>query len=219
MTIFRPLITCIICLSLAQMAHANGRDQLTAFTKGLKGLDAHFEQRVFDLKGHERERTSGTLQLQAPRQFRWQVNSPAEQLIVADGRHLWIYDPDLEQVTVRSQGIEEQASPLTILIDPAEMDRQFKISEAGQANGLEWLQLLPRQPDEAPFEKARLGFSDKGLVRMELSDALGQLTVIGFSPWRRNPVFAKGLFAFTPPPGVDVVGEVKPADIVTPIGD
>ena len=78
---------------------------------------------------------------------------------------------------------------------------------------------MPKNPDEAPFEKARLGFSAKGLVRMELNDSLGQRTVIGFSPWRRNPVFAKDLFTFTPPAGVDVVGEVKPPDIVTPIRD
>lgn len=217
-TILKSLLV-LSAFGLPAQAVAGARDQLTTFTKGLKGLDAHFEQRVFDTKGAERERSAGTVQLLAPRQFRWEYRTPSPQLILADGRQIWIYDPDLEQVTVRSQGLEEQSSPLTILIDPGEIDRQFTVSEAGKANGLDWLLLVPKNPDEAPFEKARLGFSAKGLVRMELNDSLGQRTVIGFSPWRRNPVFAKDLFTFTAPPGVDVVGDIKPPDIVTPIRD
>lgn len=216
-----PLLRTLLLTTLvfSAQASAGGLDQFKAFTAGLKGLDAHFEQRVYDDKGKERERSAGTVQLRAPRQFRWEVKSPAPQLILADGRQVWIYEPDLEQVTVRSQGAEEQDSPLAVLLDPGELQRQFTVSEAGQSRGLQWLLLIPKNRDEAPFERARLGLGDKGLVRMELDDALGQRTVIGFSPWKRNPVFAKDRFVFTPPPGVDVVGEVKPPDIVTPIKD
>ncbi len=207
----------LMFLSLATTAYAGARDQLNTFTHGLTGLDAHFEQRVYDPNGRESDKSTGTVKLSAPRQFRWEYQTPAPQLIVADGNQIWIYDPELEQVTVRTQSFEEQSSPLAVLIDPTELDRQFKVSEGGKANGLDWLVLVPKKPDDAPFQKARLGFGATGLVRMELNDMLGQRTVIGFSAWSRNPKFAKGLFSFTPPPGTDVVGDVRPSAEVTPL--
>ncbi|KFN44490.1 outer membrane lipoprotein chaperone LolA [Arenimonas oryziterrae] len=217
-TVVKPLL-CFALLSLSTLAHAGGREQLTAFTKGLKGLSAHFSQQVTDPSGRVTEKSAGTVQLSAPRLFRWETATPAKQLIVADGDHIWIYDPELEQVTVRKQSFEEQGSPLTVLIDPTELDRQFKTSDGGKAGGLEWLVLTPKKPDEAPFEQARLGFGAKGLVRMEFRDSLGQRTVIGFSGWARNPRFPAGAFKFTPPKGADVVGEVGESAQVTPLRD
>lgn len=212
------LLACLATLASGN-ALAGAREQMASFTKGLKGLDARFEQRVYDPNGRQSDMSSGSVKLSAPRLFRWEYLKPAPQLIVADGDHIWIHDPDLEQVTVRNQSFEEQGSPLAVLIDPTELDRQYKVSEGGKANGLEWLVLLPKKADEAPFQKARLGFGATGLVRMELHDALGQRTVIGFSPWQRNPRFAAGTFNFIPPAGTDVVGDVRPAARVTPLRD
>lgn len=209
----------LLSLAIAVPASAGGREQLAAFTRDLKGLDASFEQRVYDPNGRPTETTTGNLKLSAPRLFRWEVQSPAKQLIVADGDHIWIYDPDLEQVTVRNQSFEEQGSPLTVLIDPTELDRQFTAREGGKDGGLEWLTLTPRKAADAPFQLAKLGFGPKGLVRMEFSDALGQRTVIAFSNWTRNPRFAASTFRFTPPKGADVVGEVAPGAKVTPLRD
>ena len=193
------------------------RQRMTAFSKGLKGLDARFEQRVFDPNGRPAETSSGSVKLSAPRQFRWEYIKPAPQLIVADGDHIWIYDPELEQVTVRNQSMEEQSSPLAVLIDPTELERQYKVSEGVKSGGLEWLVLVPKKLEDAPFQKARLGFGPAGLVRMELNDGLGQRTVIGFSQWQRNPAFAAGTFRFTPPKGVDVVGSISPGAQVSPL--
>ena len=198
-------------------AKSVGRERLMAFTKGLKGLDARFEQRVFDPNGRPSETSSGSVKLFAPRQFRWEYLKPAPQLIVADGDHIWIYDPELEQVTVRNQSMEEQGSPLAVLIDPTELDRQYKVSDGGKVGGLDWLVLVPRKEEDAPFQKAKLGFGAAGLVRMELNDGLGQRTVIGFGPWQRNPAFGAGTFRFTPPKGVDVVGSVMPGAQVSPL--
>ena len=85
--------------------------------------------------------------------------------------------------------------------------------------GLDWLVLQPRQAEDAPFQKARLGFGAKGLAKMELTDGLGQRTVIAFGAWKHNPAFPAGTFRFTPPKGVDVVGSVSPAAQVTPLRD
>ena len=198
-------------------AHAAARDKLAVFSRDIQGLSANFSQRVFSSTGALKESSSGKVKLQAPRQFRWEYLKPFPQLLVADGDHIWIYDPDMEQVTVRQQSLEEQNSPLAMLIDPAEMERQFVAKEGGRAQGLEWLDLTPRKPDDAPFDRARLGFGAGGLVRMEMFDGLGQRTVMGFSAWKRNPKFAPGTFTFKAPKGVDVVGDVAPAAEVIPL--
>lgn len=187
-------------------AFAGARDELTTFTKGLKGLDGQFVQQVFDANGKLKESSSGRVALSAPRLFRWEYTKPYEQLIVADGKQVWVYDPDLQQVTKRAQGSEEQNSPLAALIDPAKLDRDYVIKEAGTQAGLDWLELMPKTATETGFKSARLGFGAQGLTTMQVIDALGQKTRITFSGWQRNPTFAAGTFRYIPSKGVDVVG-------------
>lgn len=192
--------------TFASAALAGARDNLEAFTTDLEGLDGEFTQEVYGRQGKLKETSTGTVALKAPRLFRWQYLTPYPQLIVADGTQVWIYDPDLEQVTVRPQGLEEQSSPLAALIDPDKLDAMFKVTEAGTDAGLEWLSLAPKAGERASFQSAKLGFDDASLVEMEVVDALGQRTVIRFEDWQRNPGFAAGTFEFTPPEGVDVIG-------------
>ncbi|HEV8693966.1 MAG TPA: outer membrane lipoprotein chaperone LolA, partial [Lysobacter sp.] len=116
------LAVALTIAALANTAFAGARDDLNAFTKGLKGLDGQFAQQVFDPKGKLKESSSGKVALSAPRLFRWEYVKPYPQLIVADGKTVWIYDPDLQQVTKRPQGVEEQNSPLSALIDPGKLD-------------------------------------------------------------------------------------------------
>jgi outer membrane lipoprotein carrier protein len=203
--IARPAVFLATAL-LASQAWAGARDQLKTFTTGLKGLDGQFVQQVHDGGGKLKETSSGRVALSAPRLFRWEYNKPFEQLIVADGRKVWVYDPDLQQATVRDQGVEEQNSPLSALIDPGKLDQQFNVKEAGGKDGLEWLQLTPKREGEASFQSARLGFNGQGLAQMEVVDAVGQRTTLKFSGWKRNPAFASGTFKYAPGAGVDVVG-------------
>lgn len=192
---------------LASAAFAGARDDLKAFTTGLKGLDGQFVQKVYDGGGKLKENTTGRVALSAPRLFRWEYNKPYEQLVVADGKKVWIYDPDLQQATVREQGSEEQNSPLTALIDPGKLDQQFNVTETGERDGLSWLVLTPKDEGEVGFQSAQLGFKGPSLARMEVIDAIGQRTDISFSGWKRNPSFAANTFKYTPAAGVDVVGE------------
>ena len=201
----RSSLLAVALLLAAQGAQAGARDQLQAFTKGLKGLDGQFTQQVFDPRGKQKERSTGRVAVSAPRLFRWEYAKPYPQVIVADGKTVWVYDPDLQQASRRPQGAEEASSPLAILLDPAKLDRDFTVKEAGASSGIEWLQLAPKQADAA-FKTAKLGFGKAGLAEMEYVDALGQRTKISFSGWKRNPGFAKGTFTYVPATGVDVIG-------------
>jgi outer membrane lipoprotein carrier protein len=192
---------------LAGSAHAGAREDLAEFTRGLKGLQGRFSQQVYDAKGNRKESSSGSVALSAPRLFRWEYEQPYPQLIVADGKHVWVYEPDLQQVTKRPQGAEEQNSPLAALIDPGRLEREFNVIEASTRDGLDWLELTPRADREGGFRSAKLGFDENGLRRMSVVDALGQRTEIEFDDWKRNPRFEKGTFTFVPAEGVDVVGQ------------
>ena len=187
-------------------AHAGAREDLDTFTKGLKGLDGQFTQQVFDARGKQKERSSGRVALSAPRLFRWEYVKPYPQLIVADGKTVWVHDPDLQQVSKRPQGAEEASSPLSILTDPKRLDRDFIVAEAAAKGGLQWLDVKPRKAGDAAFRSAQLGFGKAGLAKMHFVDALGQRTEITFAGWKRNPTFARGTFMYVPAKGVDVIG-------------
>lgn len=204
----RYWLAALAALSMfAGTVSAGARADLDAFSKGLKGLDGQFEQTLYDLDGRLKETSTGRVALSAPRLFRWEYVTPYEQLIVADGEKVWVFDPDLEQVTVRPQGPEEQNSPLAALVDPGRLERDFNVREGGEAGGLSWLLLTPRDTEQASFSSARLGFDGQALVRMEVVDTLGQRTAVTFRGWKRNPDFDTDTFRFVPPAGVDVVGE------------
>lgn len=198
----------LIALAMyAGCAFAGARDELTRFTSGLKGLEGQFSQQVLDAGGRAKENSSGKVAVAAPRQFRWEYVKPFAQLIVADGQKVWVYEPDLQQATVRTQGEEEHNSPLVALFDPKRLDQQFDVSEeAAASDGLQWLTLTPKVNAEANFQMARLGFGPQGLARMQVLDLVGQKTDIRFDGWKRNPDFAAGTFKFVPGKDVDVVG-------------
>jgi len=213
------LLGFVVLLLVSSGAHADGaRARLDAFAKDLHSVSASFEQTVVDAKGSNGKTTKGTLALKAPRLFRWDTTAPYKQLIVADGEKVWIYDADLEQVSVRAQGTEEAHSPLTVLTDLSQLDRDFTTSEQGEHDGLTWLRLKSKDK-EPQFAYADLGFDAGGLERMQFEDTLGDKTEIRFSGWRKNAPLPADNFRFTPPKGVDVIGDPTPAAQAYPIKD
>jgi outer membrane lipoprotein carrier protein len=212
----KTTVFAVVLLAAAPaFAADSARAKLDAFATGVKSISASFEQQIFANKSKGKV-TQGTLALKAPRSFRWETTSPTKQLIVADGEKVWIYDPDLEQVTVRSQGTEEAHSPLTVLTDLSQLDRDFTTSEQGDHDGLTWLRLKSKDK-EPQFEYCDLGFDAKTLVRMRFEDTLGNTTEIRFADWQRDPKLKPDAFTFTPPKGVDVIGDPTPAAQAFPI--
>lgn len=194
----------------AAFAATGARARLDAFANGLHSLRGDFTQTVYDAHGNITGASHGLLALEAPRLFRWEVTDPYQQLIVADGKKVWVYEPDLQQVTVRDQGATEAHSPLTVLTDLSQLDSEFKATDAGMREGLEWLRLESRAKDPQ-FEYAEIGFDGKGPRRMVFKDTLGNRTEIVFSGLQRNPALAADTFTFVPPKGTDVVGDAAAA--------
>lgn len=176
---------------------------------GLGSLRASFRQEVLDADGQPRERAAGTLALQKPGRFRWDYSEPAGQLLVSDGRTLWLYDADLEQVTVRAVSQSLSATPAMLLAGTGRVGEAFAVEAEARAGDLEWFALTPLRTD-TDFRRLRLALRGGELVRMELADRLGQVTRIEFAAIERNPALPAGLFRFEPPPGVDVVGSAAP---------
>jgi outer membrane lipoprotein carrier protein len=200
-------VVLMLSLNSAMAATGPARTRLDAFATGLHALTGHFEQALTDINGQASKRSSGTLALLAPRQFRWDTLSPYKQTIVADGSRVWLYDPELDQVTVRKQSTEEAHSPLTVLTDIKHIDSNFKVVERGEHDGLVWLRLSSTSKDPQ-FDFADLGFDANGLARMTFRDQLGSTTDIRFSNWQRNPEMPPATFNFVPPKGADVIGDL-----------
>ncbi|WP_199097975.1 outer membrane lipoprotein chaperone LolA [Dyella sp. ASV21] len=206
---FVLLATAAVALCVGSMAQAAGpaRSKLDAFASGMHSLTGKFSQTMTDANGRPGKTSTGTLALEAPRQFRWETLAPSRQTIVADGSRVWLYDPDLEQVTVRVQSAEESHSPLTVLTDVKQMDKDFNAVEQGDHDGLSWLRLTSKAKDPQ-FDYADLGFDANGLARMVFRDQLGAVTDIRFAGWQRNVAIPPQTFNFVPPQGTDVIGDL-----------
>ena len=199
---------CMLLLCLAAFeAHAGAVEQLKAFISGTRSAQAEFTQTVLDSKGRKLQSASGTMQFVRPGRFRWEYRTPYAQLIVGDGEKFWLYDNDLEQVTVRKQDVALGSSPAALLSGNNEIERGFILEEAGEQYGLHWLSAKPRNK-ESTFSAIRMGFNAQSeLAAMELNDAFGNTTILRFAHMKRNPQLAPSLFKFIPPKGADVLGE------------
>lgn len=176
------------------------------YFQDLKSLRADFIQRVFDERGRVMQTSSGRMLMRKPGQFRWDYQTPAEQVIVADGERLWAYDVDLAQVTVRKLDQALSSTPLALLSGAAPIEETFTVGSVRRQDGLDWYELTPRQP-QSEFRLLRVAFRGDALISLELEDSFGQRTRLDFQKLERNPAFDPALLKFTPPPGVDVVGD------------
>lgn len=193
-------------LALPLIAHAGGVERLHAFIAGAKTAEADFTQTVSDKSGRVTQQASGKMAFARPGKFRWDYSAPYEQVIVGDGAKLWLYDADLEQVTVKSLGDVIAGTPAALLAGDNAIEKYFALKNAGEADGLEWLDATPKNKDTS-FERIRMGFKGDTLMQMELFDFFGQRTTLKLSRMVRNPTIAPSRFRFTPPKGADVIGE------------
>jgi len=191
---------------------ATGATPLDKYLDNLKTLRTSFLQTLADAQGHEIDRSTGTLIVARPGKFSWDIhpqtgaaNKGAGQLMVSDGRNLWFYDRDLEQVTVKPVDAALSATPAMLLSGTVDVRKNFTVTPAGQREGLDWVLVEPHGVD-ADFRDALFGFANGDLKRMILEDKLGQTATIMFDHIERNVPVSPQETTFTPPKGADVIG-------------
>jgi outer membrane lipoprotein carrier protein len=217
-TIVRPAAAAFIAISFGWAASPTlaaddlqaGRQRVESFLQGLEGLQAQFKQVLTDRGGQAIDEASGTLSIRRPDRFRWDYREPYEQVIVADGSRIWLYDSDLEQVTVRKLDDTLSATPAMLLSGRGNLEDNFTVTQAGNEGKVQWVRMEPKR-DDTDFKWVRLGFDGPVLRFMQLADKLGQTTNLEFSNVERNPPLDPSRFTFTVPPGADVIGDASPA--------
>lgn len=203
----RRLFFLLCCVAVSNVSAApSGVDSLRQFFSGVTTINARFSQVVLDEALNTLQEASGTLWIDRPDKFRWDYDAPYKQEIVADGQKIWVYDKALEQVTVRPLAGGLGYTPAMLLAGRGRLEDNFTIKSIGAQGNLEWAELSPKNKDGG-FDKIRVGFEDGKLRMLEMVDGFGNTTRVTLQGVKENAKIDPAKFQFTPPKGVDVVGE------------
>lgn len=183
------LLALIAAVSLA----AGDADRVNAYLRGLTSLKANFTQVTFNADHTRMMESRGTFYLQRPGRFRWEYASPNRQIIVADGKRVYLHDLELDQVSHQSQAKALQGTPAQLLVDGGPIDAHFSAEPVDSTDGRNWVELTPKDKD-TEMVRIDLGFSGKELESMIMVDSFGQETRLDFAGIQRNPTLDAGLF-------------------------
>jgi len=198
-----PAVAAFVLAGSCACAHADAVDTLREFVRDVRSGEAEFTQTVTSTDGARRKTSGGHFEFARPNRFRFAYTKPFEQLIVADGRKVWIYDADLNQVSSRPIAQALGATPAALLAGGA-LDDDFVLAPQPARDGLEWALATPKAKD-GPFQSMRVGFRGKQLAAVEITDSFGQVSLLQFSRYRPGTPVVAERFRFVPPPGADVI--------------
>ena len=198
---FLTALALLFCAGLN--AHADGVDTLRAFIRDVNTGRAQFTQTVTSPDGAKKKTSSGSFEFARPNRFRFAYAKPFEQLIVADGQKVWIYDADLNQASSRKFSSALGATPAALLAGGS-LDKDFDLVALPAKDGLDWVQANPKAKD-GTFKSVRVGFRGRDLAAVEIIDAFDQRSLLQFSQFASGVSFAADAFRFTPPAGADVI--------------
>ena len=184
----------------------SSNDPLQEFLTNFESFEAKFVQILINENGEELEKTEGILYLQQPGKFHWSYQQPYSQKIISDGDVLWVFDEDLEQVTIREMGNAIEQTPIGIILGNNSINEHYVQVDLGVIEGFDWIELTPRDL-EAQYRNIRLGFDQDKLGMMIIADDLGQTTRIDFSEIKKNAELSAMLFKLEIPDNVDVIDE------------
>lgn len=199
---FRFPVLLALC-SAAFSAQADAVDTLREFVREVKTGRAQFSQTVTSPDGAKKKTSSGSFEFARPNRFRFAYTKPFEQVIVADGQKVWIYDADLNQVSSRKLSAAIGATPAALLAG-GNLEKDFELSPLPAADGLEWAAAKPKAKESA-FDALKVGFRGKELAAVEIVDSFGQRSLLQFSQFKPNVPTAADAFKFVAPKGADVV--------------
>lgn len=201
--IINILVTLIFIFTNTTFAADNAPQQLSTLLSNFQAMTANFSQTIFDAKNKPLQNSTGNMALSRPGKFRWEVKQPP-QLLIADGKYLWIYDADLAQATRQRMDVNKASSPASLLSGSiTDLEKRFKVSELASKSGQSF-RLVPTTSGDL-FRWVELNFTDGKLTQMRMADNLGSLSVFNFSQIKINPQLAGNFFQFKAPKGVDVI--------------
>lgn len=205
----------LFCLDHAiaqtEMTIDGGYAKLDRLLNSLDTIQADFAQVVKDNRDQEIERSSGQLQIKRPGKFRWEYKNPDVQTLVSDGQRLWIYDAELEQVTINRIDASFMGSPAMLLSGQDGLRTNFEIEHVEQHADLFVINLALKMAARSDFKLIQVSIRGEQLAGMSLTDKLGQTTSLQFTQFKRNPKLSDSQFVFTPPKGVDLVDNTRQA--------
>jgi outer membrane lipoprotein carrier protein len=193
-------------IALVSGAHASGLEQFKSFVGSTKSAKGEFAQRLVKMSDGTAKisnASTGTFAFARPGKFIWLYQKPYEQLLQADGEKLYIYDKDLNQVTVKTLGNALGSSPAAILFGSNDLEKNFTLKDAGVKDGLEWLEATPKTKD-TNFDHVGIGWKDGVPHAMELRDSFGQVSLLTFNKFEKNPPMPADKFKFVMPKGADL---------------
>jgi len=194
------MLAAVLALTLlapASLVAADGRQRLDDYLKGLSSLKSSFKQFTFNADHTQMMEASGTLYLQRPGRFRWEYDAPNRQVIVADGKRVYLHDLELEQVSHQSQAKALRGTPALLLAGGGPIEDQFKTRSIESRDGRDWVELIPKASD-TDVVRIELGFGGKELDSLIMEDSFGQTTRLNFSATQRNPTLDPDLFKVDP---------------------
>lgn len=202
MKIVLSLILALFCS--ATLAATDSATALSELLGRYKTYQANFTQATYYANNMRPQKSSGRLYMQRPGKFRWEVDRPMKQIIIANGSTLWIYDIELQQVTKQHISMDKGGNPAALLSgDVGKLMKNYKVSSV-IFEGKNWYQLIPRSKDSS-FVKVLMFFKNNQLVSIRVKNNLSQISDFYFSKITLNKELSPLLFNFKPPPGVDVL--------------
>lgn len=203
------LSSLLLLVFMPALSQASALEQFKQFVSATRTARGEFSQRLVKADSDSgamrmSNASSGSFIFARPGKFIWTYLKPYEQLLQADGDKLYIYDKDLNQVTIRPLGNAIGSSPAAILFGSNDLEKNFTLSEAGTRDGMEWLQAIPKTKD-TNFEKIGIGLKDGMPVAMELRDSFGQVSLLSLTRIEKNPSLSPAQFRFVIPKGADVL--------------
>lgn len=203
--LFLVLVLSSVNVFAEEVKTSTGEVYLEEFLKNTRTLKADFQQTLRTADGEILQQTNGEFYLSRPKKFRWDYRLPYEQVIVSDGERIWIYDVDLQQVTVQKQSASLPTTPMALMEDSSKLYQSFEVVPLDERDGIYRLKLLSKTK-ESDFAEIVVGLDDTGLRFMQLHDQFKQVTDIVFSDISSNAKLSEDIFRFVPPEGVDVFG-------------
>ena len=193
-------------MAVPRFAHAAALEQFKSFVSSTQAARGEFTQQLVKVDSGNTKvsnKSTGTFTFARPGKFIWTYQKPYEQLLQADGDKLYIYDKDLNQVTIKKLGDALGSSPAAILFGSNDLEKNFTLKEAGSKNGLEWLEATPKAKDTT-FDHIGIGLRNGVPEAMELRDSFGQVSLLTFTKFEKNPPMPANQFKFVVPKGADV---------------